>query len=84
MMKMVVGWMLVCYIVAFSWIVPIWFSDESILVATPTKIQHTLTILFIHILISFLIIVSIIVVNLSINKAFIKRNYFVKKYDEKN
>jgi hypothetical protein len=86
MIKMVTGWILICYIIAFSLILPIWFSETDHLETIPTKIKNTSIILMLHIVVSFLVLAVELMINVFINDAFIakRESCIVKKYNSQS
>lgn len=83
MIKMVIGWISICYIIAFSLIIWIWFSESAHLNTIATKIQYTSIVLIIHIIVSFLVLVVELTINLFINDVLISKSKrcIVEKYN---
>ncbi|MCO6524566.1 MAG: hypothetical protein J6562_06035 [Candidatus Schmidhempelia sp.] len=86
MIRMIIGWILICYIIAFSLIIPIWFSETAHLDSIPSKIKNTFIILMIHIVISFLVLAVELMINVFIKDTIIakSKSCIVKKYNPQN
>jgi hypothetical protein len=81
MKKMVLGWVLVCYVLAICGVAFVWLSDDTALMPRPTKVEFSFTILSVGILLSCFAIVIKFIINFITYDIFKgeEKNYFVKK-----